>query len=71
VGEEKKLIDKLINNIVLLNPTDAGRIGTLIDTALAQLETEEDKRRFSQTVKEHMGNAFKKSKARRKLDPFF
>ena len=68
--EEKKLIDKFTTNIKLLQPNDAGRIGTLIDYAFAQLETEEDKRKFAQVVKEHLGKDFKKSKARKKLEPF-
>ena len=50
--------------------TDAGPINTIIIEALEKLENEEDKKAFAQAVKAHMGNLFKKSKAREKLKPF-
>ncbi len=70
VEEEKKPLDKFLAEIRLAKPTDAGRICSLIDAALVQIETEADKKAFAKGVKEHMGKAFKKSKARKKLEIF-
>ena len=39
-------------------------------TALAGLESEEDKKVFARAIKAHMGKAFKNSKAGEKLAPF-
>ena len=50
-----------------VKPGDAGRIGSLIDTALKTLTSEEDKKAFAKYVKEFIGNGFKKSKARDKI----
>jgi hypothetical protein len=53
-----------------VKPGDAGRIGSLIDTALKTLISEEDKKAFAKYVREFMGKEFKKSKAREKLKTF-
>ncbi len=53
-----------------VKPGDAGRIGSLIDTALKTLTSEEDKKAFAIYVKEFMGNDFKKSKARDKIKDY-
>lgn len=50
-----------------VKPGDAGRIGSLIDTALKTLISEEDKKAFAKYVKEFMGKDFKKSKAKDKI----
>ena len=49
---------------------DAGQIGTVINDALAGLESVEDKKTFAQAVKAHIGKAFKNSKAGEKLMAF-
>lgn len=53
-----------------VKPGDAGRIGSLIDTALKTFTSEEDKKAFAKYVKEFIGNDFKKSKAREKLKSY-
>ncbi len=53
-----------------IKPTDAGKIGPLIDTALKALPLDEDKEAFAKFVKEFMGNDFKKSKAKEKLKSY-
>lgn len=63
-------IQQFIEEVKKCRRDDAGRIGSIIDNALAQLETVEEKSKFSSAVREHMGKAFKKSKARAKLEPF-
>jgi len=68
--EEPKPIDKFISAIKILNPSDAGPIGSIIDQALKILETDAEKRQFALAVKEHMGKGFKKSKAKNKLERF-
>lgn len=68
--EELKPVDKFIADIKQLGATEAGKIGSTIDNALKNLASEEDKSKFAQAVKEHVGKDFKKSKARIKLDPF-
>jgi len=68
--EELKPVDKFIASIKQFEATDAGKICSTIDNALKYLASEEDKRKFAQTVKEYMGKDFKKSKARTKLEPF-
>lgn len=67
---EEKPLEKMIDAIRMLQPTDAGRIGSVINDAFAQLETDDDKRAFARFVKEHMGKAFRKSKARKKLKDY-
>jgi hypothetical protein len=67
---EAKPIDKFIAAIRGIQPADAERIGSIIDTALVQLDSDDEKRIFTQTVKDHLGSAFKKSKAEIKLKPF-
>ena len=69
-AQEEKLIEKFIQKIRILKPTDAGQIGTVINDALEQLTSNEDKKTFARAVKDHMGKAFKKSKAKQKLEPF-
>jgi len=68
--EEKKPIDRLTSSLKVIQPEDAGRIGSVINDALAQLDTDEEKKTFARAVKEHMGKAFRKSKARMKLEEF-
>ncbi len=68
--EEPKPIDKFISAIKILNSSDAGPIGSIIDQALKILETDAEKRQFALAVKEHMGKGFKKSKAQVKLGMF-
>lgn len=67
---EMKPLDKFIAEIKPIKPQDAGRINSIIDKALKKLETDEEKRSFARAVQEHMGNAFKKSKAKDKLERF-
>lgn len=68
--EELKPVDKFIASIKQFEAADAGKICSTIDNALKYLASEEDKRKFAQAVKEHMGKDFKKSKASTKLEPF-
>lgn len=44
-----------------------GRICSTIDSALKGLVTEDEKKEFAVTVKDHMGGAFKGSKAKERL----
>jgi|LQYC01.1.fsa_nt_gi CRISPR-associated RAMP protein, Cmr6 family len=67
---EIKPVDKFISAIRNLKPNDAGPINSKIDEALKKLESEEDKKAFTQAVKAHMGKSFKKSKAEAKLAQF-
>ena len=67
---EIKPVNKFISEIKIIKPNDAGRIGSKIDEALKKLESDEDKKIFAQAVKDHMGKAYKTSKAKTKLEPF-
>ena len=60
-------LDRFISEIRKIDPMDAGRIGTTIDRALKELISEEDRKKFAVAVRDHMGAAFKKSKAKQKL----
>lgn len=53
-----------------VKPQDAGGIGSLIDSAMKEFKSEEEKRDFARAVNEHMGKTFKKSKAEIKLKTF-
>lgn len=64
------LLDKLIQEIGKIAPHDAGRLGSIIEKALKELASEEDKRRFAHAVKEHMGKQFKGSKAKVRLEKY-
>jgi len=68
--EKKTALDNFITEIKRLRPIDAGPIGSKIDQALKTLETDEEKRQFAHAVRKHMGNVFKKSKAKNKLERF-
>ncbi|MCX8042623.1 MAG: type III-A CRISPR-associated RAMP protein Csm5 [Desulfobacterota bacterium] len=63
-------VDKFIKQIKVLKPTDIGSICQKIDTALLELQTDAEKKEFALAVKAHMGDQFKKSKAREKLRGF-
>lgn len=52
-------------------PNDAGPIGSIINSALEELKSDEEKREFAMAVKNHIGKDFKKSKAKKKLENFF
>ena len=68
--EKPTALNNFIAEIKRLRPMDAGPIGSKIDQALKALETDEEKRQFTHAVKKHMGNVFKKSKAKNKLERF-
>lgn len=70
IFKEKKPFDILKERLVVIKPTDAGRIGQLIDEALVKLETNYEKKEFANAVKDHMGSVFKKSKAGEKLKKY-
>lgn len=70
VIEEVSPLDRFIIEIKLLKPSDAGPIGSMIDKALKELETDEEIRQFAFAVKEHIGKGFRKSKAKEKLKAF-
>lgn len=65
-----RAVDAFILQIKSRKPTDAGRIGTLINDALEKLETDDEKRQFAESVKQHLGKGFKKSKAKVKLKSY-
>jgi hypothetical protein len=65
--EDLEPVDKFIAAIKQLEANDAGKIGSTIDNALRNLASDEDKSKFAQAVKDHMGKDFKKSKARIKV----
>lgn len=67
---EKTLLEKLQDELKLMKPNEAGRIGPLIDRALVELLDEQEKKEFAQAVKTHMGSLFKKSKAKTKLTAY-
>jgi len=65
-----RAVDKFITQIKCRKATDAGAIGTVINEAIAKLESDADKKEFAHAVKTHMGAAFNKSKAKIKLAGF-
>jgi len=67
---EQTPLERCCTPFKTIKPSEAGKIGPLIDMALKTLTTEADKRAFAQYVKEFLGNDFKKSKAREKLKVF-
>lgn len=67
---EPSPFEKCCTPFKTIKPTDAGKIGPLIDTALKILTSEEDKKAFAKYVREFMGKDFKKSKAREKLKSY-
>lgn len=67
---EKTALEKCCDAFKLIKPTDAGKIGSSIDSALKALAAEDDKQKFALAVKDHMGTAFKKSKAQEKLKDY-
>jgi len=64
-------LEKWYERLKQTKPNDAGRIGAIINSALGELESEEEKREFAEAIKEHMGKNFKKSKAKKKLEYLF
>jgi CRISPR-associated protein Cmr6 len=69
-NQERSPLEKWCDAVKVIKANDAGRIGTTIDSAVSQLPLEEDKRKFAQAVREHMGKDFKRSKARTKLESY-
>jgi len=67
---EKTALEKYCDALKLIKPTDAGKLGSVIDSALKALAAEDDKQKFTLAVKNHMGDAFKKSKAKDKLKAY-
>jgi len=67
---EKTTLEKCCDALKLIKPTDAGKLGSAIDSALKALTAEDDKQKFALAVKNHMGIAFKKSKAQEKLKDY-
>lgn len=70
VKPEPGPLEKCCEPFKSIKPNEAGKIGSLIDTALKTLQSDEDKRAFANYVKDFMGSEFKKSKAREKLKSF-
>lgn len=68
---EKKQLEKYKEKLLVLKPTNAGTIASVIDNALATLESDEEKKEFALAVKAHMGDLFKKSKViKERLTPY-
>jgi CRISPR-associated protein Cmr6 len=65
--QERSPREKWCDSIKGFKANEAGKIGPTIDNALKELISEDDKQKFAQFVKIHMGKAFKGSKAKEKL----
>lgn len=65
--QERSPVEKWCDTIKGIKANDAGKIGSTIDNALKEIISEDDKRKFAQFVKTHMGKLFKGSKALEKL----
>ncbi|OGP83656.1 MAG: type III-B CRISPR module RAMP protein Cmr6 [Deltaproteobacteria bacterium RBG_16_58_17] len=65
--QERTPLEKWCDAVKGIKPNDAGKIGSTIDNALKGLISEDDKQKFAQAVKDHMGSTFKGSKAKEKL----
>ncbi|MCG2740710.1 MAG: type III-B CRISPR module RAMP protein Cmr6 [Syntrophaceae bacterium] len=66
-SQERSPLGKWCDAVKGIKPNDAGKIGSTIDNALKGLIPEDDKQKFAQAVKDHMGSTFKGSKAKEKL----
>lgn len=69
--QERIPLEKWCDSIKVFRADEAGKIGSTIDNALKELSSEDDKQKFAQFVKTHMGKAFKGSKAKEKLKNYF
>lgn len=67
---ERTLLEKWCDAVKGIKANDAGKIGSTIDNTLKALMSEDDKQKFAQTVKDHMGGVFKGSKAKEKLKAY-
>jgi len=63
-------MDSFINQVKARKASEIGPICQIIDTALAKLQTDDEKKEFARAVKAHMGDIFKKSKAEARLKAF-
>jgi hypothetical protein len=64
---ERTLLEKWCEAVQGIQANDAGKIGSTIDNALKAFISDDDKQKFAKAVKDHMGGAFKGSKAKEKL----